>query len=407
MLPLLKMPTTARTMIALKDIRRRCTIAAIFLIMAPSAFAADDEPKARVLTAIEMMMAGAQADRLDVVLHLLKRGVDVNSQAKNGITALIVATASNSKDVIEALLVRGADVNLANAEGWTPLMEAAYRDRPAIVKRLLRAGAKVNLVETRNGFTALMVAARGDKTDSVSALLEAGSKVNRVDTRSGASALHLALASRKKMSAQIAAELLVNGADADLRARNGDTPLMAAIRSGKLAKVTLVLSENVDLAARTDDGRTALTEAAALGHDTVVRHLLRAGAKPSAGAVTALTEAIRAESMEVARLLIDAGANPGHTGRGGKAPLVLAVLNGNEELVKLLLDKGAQINERHPKDGTTALMWAANTGEKRLVQLLMDRGADLSIRALDGWTAGEAARMAGHHEIAKMLERQT
>lgn len=394
-------------MIAFKDIWQLFSLAAALLISAPAAFAADDEPKARVLTAIEMMMAGAQADRLDVVLHLLKRGVDVNSKAKNGITALIVATASDSKDVIEALLVRGADVNLANAEGWTPLMEAAYRDRPAIVKRLLRAGAKVNLVETRNGFTALMVAARGDKTDSVSALLEAGSEVNRTDTRRGASALHLALASRKKMSAQIAAELLVNGADADLRARNGDTPLMAAIRSGKLAKVTLVLSENVNLAARTDDGRTALTEAAALGHDTMVRHLLRAGAKPSAGAVTALTEAIRAESMDVARLLIDAGANPSHPGRGGKVPLVLAVLNGNEELVKLLLDKGAQINERHPKDGTTALMWAANTGEKRLVQLLMDRGADLSIRAHDGWTAGEAARMAGHHAIAKMLERQT
>lgn len=394
-------------MIALKDIRRRFAAAVAFLILVPAAVAADDEPKARVLTAVEMMMAGAQADRLDVVLHLLKRGVDVNSKAKNGITALIVATASGSKDVIEALLVRDADVNLANDEGWTPLMEAAYRDRPAIVKRLLRAGAKVNLVETRNGFTALMVAARGDKTGSVSALLEAGSDVNRIDKKRGASALHLALASRKKMSAQIAAELLVNGADADLRARNGDTPLMAAIRSGKLAKVTLILSENVDLEVRTDDGRSALTEAAALGHDTVVRHLLRAGAKPSAGAVTALTEAIRAEATDVARLLIDAGADPSHPGRGGKAPLVLAVLNGDEELARLLLDKGAPINQRHAKDGTTALMWAANAGEKRLVQLLMDRGADLSIRALDGWTAGEAARMAGHNEIAKMLERQT
>ena len=376
------------------------------LVLNPAA-RADDEPKARVLSAVEMMMAGAQADRLDVVLHLLKRGVDVNATAKDGITALIVAAGAGSKDVIETLLVRGAKVNQADDNGWTPLMEAAYRDRPDIVKRLIRAGADIKPREKRNGFTALMVAARGDKTESVTALIKAGSEINAKDRKRGATALHLALASRKNKSAQIAAELLVNGADPALGAKGGDTPLMAAIRSGKLAKVTLVLSENVDVAAKTDDGRTALTQAASLGHEAIVRQLLKAGAKPGGGPVTALTEAIRAQATDVARILLDAGADPAQPGRSGKSPLVLSVQDGNEILVDLLLDKGAPINARLVKDGTTALMWAANRGDKRMVELLMERGADLSIKAKDGWTAGEAARMAGHNEIAKLLEQQT
>ena len=51
-------------------------------------------------------------------------------------------------------------------------------------------------------------------------------------------------------------------------------------------------------------------------------------------------------------------------------------------------------------------MWAANTGRKSYVELLIEHGANAALTANDGWTAGEAARMAGHDEIARMLERR-
>ena len=64
------------------------------------------------------------------------------------------------------------------------------------------------------------------------------------------------------------------------------------------------------------------------------------------------------------------------------------------------------MNGRDAGTGSTALMWAANTGRKRIVELLMERGADPTLAAKDGWTAGSAARMAGHDDIARLLEER-
>ena len=183
---------------------------------------------------------------------------------------------------------------------------------------------------------------------------------------------------------------------------------MAAVGSGKLAKLSLVLSETVDVNAESADGRTALSLAAGIGHEPMVRRLLKAGAglDTASGAVTALTEALRAGSHEVVTLLLERGADPDRAGRGGRTPLILAALEGDETLVRLLLDKGADANGRNPQDGTTALMWAANSGRKEIVELLMTRGANATLTAKDGWTAAAAARMAGHDDIARSLEER-
>ncbi|MCG8560893.1 MAG: ankyrin repeat domain-containing protein, partial [Hyphomicrobiales bacterium] len=125
------------------------------VLLAGLAAAQTDAPQARTLTEVEMLMAGAQADRLDVVLYFLDRGVSANAVGKDGFTPLIVAAGQGSDSVVELLLARGADIDRANAKGWTALMEAAYRDRDAMVRQLLKAGARVDLREAREGLTAL------------------------------------------------------------------------------------------------------------------------------------------------------------------------------------------------------------------------------------------------------------
>lgn len=386
-------------------------IGAVLAAVAGSSGAAssdDRTPQARTLTSAEMLIAGAHANRLDVVLYLLDKGVSVDATGKNGYTALMVAAGRGAADVVDLLLARGADVDRATSDGWTALMEAAYRDQDRMVVRLLKAGARADAREARLGLTPLLVAAKGDRPASVTALLEAGADVDAVDRKNGLGALHHALASRKQRSDQIAAELLVRGADAGLPAKDGFTPLMSAARSGSLAKATLVLSENVDVNARSRDGRTALGLAAANGHVRLVRRLLQAGARARAapGEVGALTEAIQAGSHDVVRLLLENDADPNRPGRKGRTPLALAAIDGDERLTRLLLDKGAAVDGRDAGTGSTALMWAANTGRKRIVELLMERGADPTLAAKDGWTAASAARMAGHDDIARLLEEE-
>lgn len=373
-----------------------------------------DAPEARedgdgeVLSEAEMLLAGAQANRIDILLHLLGKGVDPDARVRGGYTALIAASSRGSTDAIELLLARGADVNLANDEGWTPLMEALAREREDTAERLLRAGAGVNAREKRRGSTPLMIAARTDIPGLTTLLLTEGADANAADSEDGVTALHLALASDGLKSVETVGELLVGGADAGKPAKDGYTPLMSAAESGMTDKLGLILSEKVDVNAATDDGRTALVVAAGLDKPELVRQLLDAGASaaPEGSRISPLAEAMRAGSLESARLLMRAGADPNRPDRDGKTPLILAVLGGQDALVEELLGNEADPNGRNAEDGTTPLMWAANTGRKSYVDLLLERGADAGLEANDGWTAGEAARMAGHEEIARILERR-
>lgn len=367
-----------------------------------------EAPQGQVLGEVGMMLAGAEAGRLDVVVYSLNKGVDPDASGRNGFTALIVAASRGHTSIIDLLLARGANLNKPNDVGWTALMEAAFRDEDRTVMHLLKAGAKTERFETKNGLTALMIAAKGDRPDAVSAMLDAGADVKITDKKRGLTALNYALASPKHSSTEIAAELLVSGTDPEHKAKDGYTPLMSAVDSGKLAKTSLVLSEKVSVDEQTEDGRRAITIAAGNGHEKIVEQLLKAGAKPdsNSGEITALTQAIRADSDQAVKFLLDAGADPNRAAADERKPLMLAARGGLGESVRYLLDKGALINGRNKKDGTTALMWAANTGRKSIVEYLIDQGADPSLTAKDGWTAGEAARMAGHEEMANKLERQ-
>jgi ankyrin repeat protein len=106
------------------------------------------------------------------------------------------------------------------------------------------------------------------------------------------------------------------------------------------------------------------------------------------------------------KLLVEHKADVNEPGGNGKTPLILAAQNGHEDIISYLLERGAEVNGRNAADGTTALMWAANTGRARIVELLLESGGDARLIAKDGWSAGEAARMAGHDDIAAKLDRK-
>ncbi|KAF5826428.1 ankyrin repeat-containing domain protein, partial [Dunaliella salina] len=60
-----------------------------------------------------------------------------------------------------------------------------------------------------------------------------------------------------------------------------------------------------------------------------------------------------------------------------KTPLVAATKEGHLDAVRLLLDKGAAIDEAE-EDGWTPLCWASSRGHLEIAKLLVDRGADVS-----------------------------
>jgi len=79
-------------------------------------------------------------------------------------------------------------------------------------------------------------------------------------------------------------------------------------------------------------------------------------------------------SAEVVKILVKTGAKVNYLYEGGEAAvLVTAAANGNPEIVKTLLDAGADPNIR-TKDGKTPLAMAVEKGKPEIAEMLRRRG---------------------------------
>eukprot|EP00929_Paragymnodinium_shiwhaense_P013180 TRINITY_DN121037_c0_g1_i1.p1 TRINITY_DN121037_c0_g1~~TRINITY_DN121037_c0_g1_i1.p1 ORF type:complete len:1164 (+),score=237.91 TRINITY_DN121037_c0_g1_i1:132-3623(+) len=83
--------------------------------------------------------------------------------------------------------------------------------------------------------------------------------------------------------------------------------------------------------------------------------------------------------------------------------LLTASGKGLDQLVRLLLSRGADVNYPRPGDGWTALMAACSGGHSQTAQILLDSGADLSATASDGFFALLEACACGHRDVVELL----
>lgn len=88
-----------------------------------------------------------------------------------------------------------------------------------------------------------------------------------------------------------------------------------------------------------------------------------------------------------------------------RAPLIIAAVRGDIKLVKLLLERGVDLEARDQKK-RTALIAAASGGRTGIVKLLVEKGADLQARDMDNDTALiKAARNESNGVVRFLLEQ--
>lgn len=310
----------------------------------------------------QALIEAAKTGRVKEVARLLKAGANMQASDKEyGMTPLMWACHSNHPHVVQVLLDRGADVNARHGNPQTPLMKAAREGHLGIVRLLLKRGAEVN------------------------------AKSNIGDTP-----LHLAA---WKGHLSVAELLLKHGAIVNMKGAQGETPLMVAAMNGHAPVVSLFLKTGADANARNAKGKTALNLASKQGHKEVVRLLSSPGKRDRE---RALMKAVgQGRSKEVSSLL-RSKIGLEFTGKDGNSPLILAARKGHVEIVKLLLDHGANPNARFRCAGP-ALVSAASDGKAQVVRFLLERGVNVNARDCEQETALMSAARRGHGAVVELL----
>jgi ankyrin repeat protein len=238
-------------------------------------------------TGFTALLFAVRAGSLDAVRTLLDGGADVNDSLSDGESALVVATANAHWEVASVLLDRGANPNAAGA-GWNALHQTVHSRRPnlgytpgpvptgntdsiELVKKLIAKGVDIDARMTKNG-------------------MKDGQR-NR-HNRLGATAFLLAA---KRVDVEVMKVLAAAGADANLPAADGNTPLMVAAGAAMwyvgedggsmagheheaLEAVTMCVALGNDVNARNEFGETPLHGAAFRGVNEIVEFLVAKGA---------------------------------------------------------------------------------------------------------------------------------
>jgi ankyrin repeat protein len=352
-----------------------------------------------------------------IIEGLLEAGEDANAVLTGeGETVLMLASYTGNPAAVEVLLDRGANANAQQVRGQSALMWAAAEGHTDVLKLLIERGADVALSTVAStkperrppgGMTALLFAARQGKIDAARSLLEGGANVNQAGADNTSPLLIAVLNGHY----ELASMLLEHGADPNIADANGRTPIYAAIdlrnvqwsqgpapelpQAAHLAMIKQLAAANADLSVKITGkvghrgsfdmrwsdlkGGTPFLRAAWNGDIEVMRLLLEHGADPK----------VMTEKNETALLLL----------AGAGWPLGQGYIRSDEEILAsldlLVKEFGMDVNAA-TTEGITPVICAVFKGTNNVVQYLVDNGARLDVkdnagRSVIAWAQGIAA----------------
>src|SRR5215813_7296166 len=419
----------------------RWTIAAVVMLFALPAATSAQSPLADCI----------QSGDRKAALAMIASGADVNTAQPDGTTPLHWAAYRVDRELVQTLLKKGARPDVVNRYGASPLAEAARVADVDIVGMLLEIGADAN-ASNEDGQTALMLAARTGSVAVAELLVKHGADVNRREHFKDQSAVMWAAGENRP---EMVAFLVSKGADLSARAKSTDwptqisneprvqyrptgglTPLLYAARAGCLGCVKAMLDAGADADRPNPDGMTPMMTALDNGFPAVAKLLLDRGASPYTwdwwgrtplyvavnrrGGLDSRPGPRPPESLEFIKAVLDAGANPNvqlafkEPSRGGRenrfrddllttgaTPLLRAAQTFDNEVVKLLLADGAEVDLPNAS-GVTPFMAAAGIGT-RTTGGVLGGGPPQNVEALSIETM-EILRSAGADVNARITD---
>ena len=322
---------------------------------------------------------------------LLGTGIDVNSQTKDGDTALHLAVKYGHEKTGLLLIARGANCSIPgrkdnDGNSRTVLSLALEKGHAALVESLVGLGEQLSEEALLRSFVA---ATQSQHEVAVVQMLKRFPNVaiNRPIYPRGKRVLHVAAATG---NTRIITALLDGGADITLKGSGDRTVIhyLLAKSFGSEEALRLLISRGADVNAKTSRGYTPLHSIA-----------FRSGSGPAnrclgvMGCLQILWQHV--SSWEVRNFI-------------GETPLMVAAQGDCPDLgiIKSMVDQGADVNGRDYR-GRTVLMTAAghHNSNVDIVEFMIDHGADVNARDSDGWTSLMKLCSKSHQplDVARLL----
>ena len=372
---------------------------------------------------------------LEIVVLLIAAGVDVHRTDEMGRTALHYACETPGTATIRNYLIaNGANVNAPDREGNTPLhriIQTGGSDNA--IKHLIQKGADICVqnnkgempitsprvrahinVADENGNTALHRAAIKNDKDAIH-ILHRNRANPQTKNLNGQMPVHCALLRQEEKTNRELVEILVDHNFMSLSARDNqnNTPLHYAIKNGDKETIAFLLQKGADICIPNSNGDTPLALLALKGEPyfSLVRPYINRG---DAVESTPLHRAAIHRNIPAIQILLENGANISAINSDGEAPLSWlmhepylslvtpfintpdangdtplhrAVIEGNINLIQLVLASGAKIDTKNNK-GQTPLHYACIPyprpgllNNPKIIEMLITAHAD--VKAVD------------------------
>ena len=312
-----------------------------------------------VVTPEERLLNAAEQGDTALVQELIEQGVDVNCRdsrknTKNS-TPLMLAATGGYLESVEMLLSANADPNL-NDSGEQEISEGI---KSLGFETILSMGYKI-------GQTALIAAANKGYQEILQKLITAEAAINYQD-KLGRTALFVACEAENLEIVQI---LLDAGANVDLKTTNGESTLLAPTRRCDLPLIELLIANGI--------GLDAISEALVVAAGATQEVKVKKSDPPQGDREYTEKGVFETRPLPEEKVL---------------------------EIVKLLIDQGADINIKESYH--TPINAAATQGYIKVMQYLLDLGANPEIKDAVGYDALYLADLFDRKEALELLKQHT
>ncbi|XP_058447921.1 serine/threonine-protein phosphatase 6 regulatory ankyrin repeat subunit A isoform X2 [Malaya genurostris] len=344
-------------------------------------------------TPMHLAAENGHASIIEILADKFK--ASIFERTKDGSTLMHIASLNGHAECATTLFKKGVYLHMPNKGGARSIHTAAKYGHVGIISTLLNKGEKVD-VPTNDNYTALHIAVRSAKPAVVETLLGFGAEVHVRGGKLRETPLHIA--ARVRDGDRCALMLLKSGASANKTTDDGQTPVHVAAKYGNVLTLDQLLEDHGDPLIKSKVGETPLHLGARNCHPEIVKHLI--------------AFVLEKHGKEVLKNYLNFTNEDGATALHYACQVTkdeVKTENGDREIVKMLLENGADVSLTTKSTNDTCFHAVALAGNNDVLSEMISHLSATEIqKAMNrqssvGWTPLLIACNRGHMELVNTL----